>query len=97
MLYVRLSKALYGMLRASLLFYQRLRSDLEERGFVVNPYDLCVANKTVDGAKKTMCWHVDYLKISHGYKEMVNAFAVKMESIYRAKTTISRGRVHEYL
>ena len=29
MLYVRLSKALYGMLRAALLFYKRLRSDLE--------------------------------------------------------------------
>ena len=26
-LYVRLSKALYGMLRAALLFYKRLRSD----------------------------------------------------------------------
>ena len=32
MLYVRLSKALYVMLRAALLFYKRLRSDLEDRG-----------------------------------------------------------------
>ena len=29
MLYIRLSKALYGMSRAALLFYKRLRSDLE--------------------------------------------------------------------
>ena len=29
MLYVRLSKALYGMLKAALLFYKRLRFDLE--------------------------------------------------------------------
>ena len=28
MMYVRLSKALYGMLRDALLFYKRLRSDL---------------------------------------------------------------------
>ena len=27
MMYVRLSEALYGMLRAALLFYKRLRSD----------------------------------------------------------------------
>ena len=45
MLYVRLSKSLYGMLRAALLFYKRLRSDLENMGFEVNPYDPCVANK----------------------------------------------------
>ena len=37
MLYVRLSKALYEMLRAALLFYKRLRSDLEGIGFEVNP------------------------------------------------------------
>ena len=49
MLYVRLSKALYGMLRAALLFYKRLRSDLENMSFEVNPYDPCVANKMVNG------------------------------------------------
>ena len=49
MLYVRLSKALYGMLRAALLFYKRLRSTLEEMGFEINPYDPCVANKMVNG------------------------------------------------
>ena len=37
MLYVRQSKALYGMLRAALLFYKRLRSDLENMVFEVNP------------------------------------------------------------
>ena len=47
MLYARLLKALYGMLRAVLLFYKRLRSTLEDMGFEVdpyNPYDPCVAN-----------------------------------------------------
>jgi hypothetical protein len=33
MLYVRLSKVLYSMLRAALLFYKRLRSDLGGMGF----------------------------------------------------------------
>ena len=48
MLYVQLSKALYGMLRAALLFYMRLRSDLEDMEFKINPYDPCVGNKMVD-------------------------------------------------
>ena len=37
MLYVCLSKALYGMLRAIMLFYKRLRSELEAVGFKGNP------------------------------------------------------------
>ena len=44
MLYLQLSKALNGMLRAALLFYKRLRSDFENMGFKVNPYDPCVAS-----------------------------------------------------
>ena len=54
MLYVRLSKALYGMLRAALFFYKRLRSDLENMGFKINPYDPFVANNMVNGHQMTV-------------------------------------------
>ena len=64
MLYVRLSNALYGMLRAALLFYKKLRDELKSMGFVVNLYGPCVANKTINGTQCTVCWHVDDLKIS---------------------------------
>ena len=43
-LYAKLQKTIYGLMRASLLFYRKLRKELEEYGFVVNPYDPCVAN-----------------------------------------------------
>ena len=56
MLYVHLSKALYDMMRSALLFYKILRSDLDDRGFVVNPYYTCVANNTADKAQMTVCW-----------------------------------------
>ena len=46
-LYVQLTKALYGLLRAAVLFYRKLRKELEDYGFTVNPYDPCVANKMV--------------------------------------------------
>ena len=42
------------MLKAELLFYKRLRFDLEEMGFVINPYDTCVANMIVNGAQITV-------------------------------------------
>ena len=78
MLYVRLSKALYGIVRAALLFYKRLRSLLEDKGFEINYYDQCVANKMVDGSQKTVFWHADDLKISHRDEEMISAFTIEL-------------------
>ena len=46
-LYIRLKKALYGLLRSSLLFYRKLRGGLEAYGFKINPYDPYVGNKMV--------------------------------------------------
>jgi hypothetical protein len=51
-LYVKLQKALYGQMRASLLFYRKLRKEMEEYGFVMNPYDPCVANKTMESGEQ---------------------------------------------
>ena len=65
LLYVKLLKALYGLMEASLMFYQKLRKDLEDLGFEVNPYDPCVANKMIEGSQFTIIWHVDDLKLSH--------------------------------
>ena len=45
--YVILKKALYGILRSSLLFYRKLRGELEAYGFKINSYDQCVGNKMV--------------------------------------------------
>jgi hypothetical protein len=50
--YVKLQKALYGLIRASLLFYRKLRKELEDYGFRVNPYDPCIANKDVGDGKQ---------------------------------------------
>ena len=43
-IYVQVLRALYGMLTATLLWYQKFRGDLEKEGFEFNPYDPCVAN-----------------------------------------------------
>ena len=63
-LYVKMQKAMYGLLKGALLFYRKLVEDLESNGFKLNPYDPCVANKTVNGKQMTVCWHVDDLKVS---------------------------------
>ena len=97
MLSVRLSTSLYGMLRAALLFYKRLRSDLDHMGFGINPYDPFVANKIVNGHQMTICWHVDDLKVSHKDDNAVTALAEKLAELYGPNATVSRGKVHKYL
>ena len=74
MLCLRLVKALYGCLKSALLFYQKLSTDQVKYGFKINPYDLCVANKHVDGSQLTVTWHVDDLKVSHEKEEVVTSF-----------------------
>ena len=34
-------------------------------GFKINPYELCVANKVINGKHCTISWYVEYLKVSH--------------------------------
>jgi len=62
-LYLEILKALYGMMVSSLLFYWKLRKDLEQLGFKVNPYDICVANKMINEKQITVLWHVVRLQI----------------------------------
>ena len=97
MLYVRSSKALYGILRAALLFYKRLNSDFENMGFKIKPYDPCVAKKIVNSHQMTIFWHVDDLTVSHKEENYVTALAEKLADLYGPKTTDSRGKVHKYL
>ncbi len=61
-LYVKLQKALYGLMRVSLLFYRKLRKEMEQYGFMINPYNPRIANKTTASGKQlTVIWHVDDL------------------------------------
>jgi hypothetical protein len=98
-LYVELLKALYGTLRAALLFWKLLSTKLVQWGFVINPYDWCVANKTINGKQCTILWHVDDLKISHVDSKVNDTIIDLLETEFgkEAPLTITRGRVHDYL
>ena len=94
-------KAIYGMLQSALLFYKKLRGDLEEQGFKVNPYDPCTANKMINGAQCTVVWHVDDLKVSHRDPKVIDKFIKWVSHKYGDKeigeVKAKRGRVHDYL
>ena len=100
-LYVQLEKAVYyGMMKSALLFYRKLVADLTSLGYVINPYDPCVANKMINGKQMTICWHVDDLIIGHVESSVVTTFLTWLASRYDTadkKLNVTRGPRHDYL
>ncbi|KAL7554280.1 hypothetical protein ACHAWF_017723 [Thalassiosira exigua] len=76
------------------LFEARWGSE-KKTGIKLNPYDPCVANKTVSGSQLAVIWHVDNLKISHKNLKVVTKFISYLIGIYPG-VTVHRGCVHEY-
>ena len=74
-LYMKLQEALYGLMCSALLFYRKLVKDLEGNGFIINPYDPCMANKMVNRTQMMVCWHVDDLKVSHKEDNKLTKFS----------------------
>ena len=98
-LYVQLDKALYGTLSAAILFWKDLSGHLLEAGFVANPYDSCVMNKTIKDSQCTVLWHVDDLKISHVDAAVCEQVVDLLNEHYGTETpvTVTRGDLHDYL
>jgi len=87
MLYEQLKKALYGTLQVALVFWKLLSTKLIAWGFIANPYNQCVANKTINPKQCTIKWHVDDLKISHVEKDMVVDIKIPECEIWERKST----------
>jgi hypothetical protein len=63
----------------------------------LNPYNPCVASKTVNGTQMTVCWHVDDLKVSHVDPKEVRKFGKWLSKTYGVSVATHRGKVHDYL
>ncbi len=98
-IYCKLNVALYGTLKAALLFWKKLSKSLKQRGFEVNPYDWCIANKQIEGSQCTIVWHVDDLKISHAKASVIDGIVTSLKAEYGkvGEMTVRRGKIHDYL
>ena len=98
-LYVQVIRAIYGMLEAALLWYKKFRKELEQVGFVFNPYDPCVANRDERGSQHTLLFHVDDLKSTHKDPKVNNRFDKWLQANYgeHGEVAIHRGPKHDYL
>jgi hypothetical protein len=98
LLYVKLQKVLFGLMRASLLFYRKLQKEFEAYRLEVNPYDPCVANmETKSGKQLTVIWHMDNLMASCKDNFKLTKFLYYLGKIYGTKLSMHTGQKHKYL
>ena len=98
--YFQVLNDIYGTLKAAFLFYKKLSNDLVEQGFSINPYDICVANKIINGHQMTVVWYVDNMKISHKILQEVSVVIEDLKAKCQdeiGKIKVSRGKIHDYL
>ena len=81
-LYLECTNVIYGTIKAALLFYKDFKKNIEYKGFKINPYDRCVANKIVNGHQMTVLWHVDDLKASHVHDDVLEDLVQYLRGIY---------------
>ena len=91
-------------MKAALLFYQNFVGDLMTIGFELNPYDPCVANKTINGKQLTLVWYVNEIKEIHVEANVVTRMAKWLRKTYKllfkdgsVKMKLCRGKIHDYL
>jgi hypothetical protein len=96
-LYIVLKKALYGTLKAALLFWKKVSVQLKQWGFKTNPYDWCIASKMIDDKQYTILWHVDDINISHVEFDVSTDVIKDLDDGFgkEATMTITRGLVHD--
>ena len=64
MLYMKDSRAIYSCLESIILWYNLYVTTLKGIGFELNSYNICVANKIINGKQYIILWYVDDNKIS---------------------------------
>ena len=87
---------------ASLLYYYNFTKSMTSIGFEINPCDLCVSTKVIDGSQMTIFFHLDDCKLSHCKRNvndcMIKGLCQEYESIFEdgsVEMSVSRGKFHE--
>ena len=105
-IYGKTNKSLYGALNASLLFWKDLTGTIGEwqfgdnnDGFILNPYNTCVANCMIKEKQCTNLQHMNNLKFSHVDPAVVTDIIWRLNDKYGQRTPMvsTHGKIHEYL
>ena len=96
LLYLHILKALYGCMESALLWCDIYSNKLKFQGLLINPYDRCMANSTIQDKQCEIVWYVDDSKLSHIDKE-VNTKVIETISKIFGNLIVSRGNKHKFL
>ena len=88
---------MYGCVESAKLLYDKISHDLSLLGYTVNPYDICVFNRTESNNKQTtQIIHVDDMMITCCDEKHVDYVIDEIEKIYPGLTK-HRGKVLNYI
>ena len=94
---VMLDRALYGCVESAALWYENLKETMSQLGYLANPYDICVFNRTNDrGIQCTATVHVDDLLIVSTDSAMIDALAEGLRVRY-GEISKTEGTTLNYL
>ena len=89
-LYLKVLRALYGCIESIMLWCNLFFKSLQELGFVIFPYDKCVANKIINGKQFTIVWYVDNIKMPRVDRSVVNNVIQVIECCFWTNEGIKR-------
>ena len=70
---VKLTRALYGIVIASMKWYKLVSAFLKQIGFIENPVEACVFNRKMrDGSTMTLVLYVDDILVKNKYRRNVD-------------------------
>ena len=94
-IYVKLNKALYGLIEAAYLWFKHISSALIRYGFTQTSSDQCVFVKTSGRQKCVAMLYVDDIKV-RGSDDLTEELITNLKNDYK-EITVNRGKVHSYL
>ena len=95
---LQLNRALYGLLQAARLWYNKLSSVLASKGYIVNPVDPCCWNKGKGSGQSTVLFHVDDLKCMSTKMKLLKELEEEFIAEFGIENVKCKyGDIHEYL
>ena len=69
---------------------------IKDVSFYLNTYDICVANKDIDGKRCTIAWYIEDNKVSRVDQDLINYFIIKVEGKFTG-LMVTKGNMHTLL
>ena len=96
LLYVVLTNTLYGILKADLLFYRNIWSNLKVTRLNTKPLWFLCHKRVIYGRQCILNWDAEKLKILQGSAQVVSDIIYQLKGKYRG-IQFSCGMRHDYL